>query len=42
MRRPSPFSEGLARLKEWYDQQATPATVLLNKETVRNWETKRV
>jgi UDP-glucose 4-epimerase len=35
-----PLREGLARLKEWYDQQATPATVLLNQETVRNWETK--
>jgi UDP-glucose 4-epimerase len=33
--------EGLAKLKEWYEMQATPPEVLLEKETVRNWETDR-
>jgi UDP-glucose 4-epimerase len=37
-----PLQEGLARLKEWYDQQATPPAELLDKETIRNWEIKRV
>jgi UDP-glucose 4-epimerase len=36
-----PLHDGLARLKEWYDQQATPAAVLLDKEMIRNWEIKR-
>ncbi len=34
--------DGLAKLKEWYEMQGTPAEVLLEKETVRNWESKRV
>jgi len=34
--------DGLAKLKGWYELQGTPPEVLLRKETVRNWETKRV
>jgi len=33
--------EGLAKLKEWYETQGTPPSILLQKEIVRNWEAGR-
>ena len=33
--------DGLVRLKEWYEAQATPPEVLLEQEIVQNWGPKR-